>query len=517
MTSVTCPHCDAARPDWGWTDDPRLGALVVGDQYRVLRRLGAGGFGIVYEVETVVGGLRRALKVLSSEWLGNEQMRERFVNEAVVLEQVNHPNVARCYACGTLEPEGALYLLLELAEGSPLSKRLRDERTKVPTPLPASEAIRIARQVGSGLVAAHANGVLHRDLKPDNILVHDHDGGQSVKVIDFGIAKFTTRGEAVTQTILGTPQFMAPEQFRPGEPIDVGVDIWQLGATLFSMLTGHPPFGRDDASVSGLLDEHKEYGSNGPFPSTVTEALSAHPALDNLVSRMLASDRKKRPRSAAEVCEALARIEHALEPGSAQTSSLTLLETLCTQPGESAWWALLRFLHARADDQAMLVTIAETRLEGWPAELRRAPCSWWERVRAGEKLALWPLARSLDLSCRELDDDAIETLAACEQMSKIVQLDLSGNAIDNAGAIALANSDHLHAIEVLSLSTNRISSAGVEAIAQSTKLPHLRKLRLAENGVGARGLAALAGTKLPLTELDLSDNGFGTLAAERIA
>mgnify|MGYP002819425918 CR=1 FL=1 len=122
--AARCPYCGAERPTSSWPADPRLGQTVVGGQYRVLARLGAGGFGVVYLVETVVGGLRRALKVLHTEWASNSDVRERFIdvrerfiNEAVVLEQVNHPNVARCHAVGTLENESALYLLLELVDG----------------------------------------------------------------------------------------------------------------------------------------------------------------------------------------------------------------------------------------------------------------------------------------------------------------------------------------------------------------------------------------------------------------
>ena len=98
----SCPECGGGKPDLGWSRDRRLGADIVGGQYHVLRRLGVGGFSTVYLVEMVVGKLRRALKVLHSEWAADEQIRERFVNEALVLEQLNHPNIARCYAVGTL-------------------------------------------------------------------------------------------------------------------------------------------------------------------------------------------------------------------------------------------------------------------------------------------------------------------------------------------------------------------------------------------------------------------------------
>jgi serine/threonine protein kinase/hemoglobin-like flavoprotein/Ran GTPase-activating protein (RanGAP) involved in mRNA processing and transport len=508
-----CSSCSAVRPDVGWTDDVRLGEHVVGGQYRVVRRLGAGGFGVVYEVETVVGALRRALKILSSEWLADPPTRERFVHEALVLEQLNHPNIARCYAAGTLEDEGSLYLLLELVDGPPLTRLIRPHEGEAA--MSVRDAVPIARQIASGLVAAHAKGILHRDLKPDNILVVETGGAYHVKVVDFGVAKHMVTGKAVTQNIVGTPIFMAPEQFRPGEILDARLDVWQLGATLFTMLTGRLPF--DGTDIAALAAAHERHHLSGPLPSDVDPRLASHPALDRLVGRMLASDRERRPRSAAEVCEALARIEHALDPAVAQTSSLTLLDTLCAHASQRAWIALLRFLLARGDDQAMLVGAAELRLEGWPAELRSAPSSWWEAVKRGDSHPLWPLVRSLDLSRRGLGDDAVAALAENPALTKIVRLDLGGNEIGSDGVAHLADSPHLGALEHLDLSENRVTSAGIEKLARSSALGSLRSLVLRRNGVGARGAAAFAKTTLPLAELDLSDNEIGKDGAAALA
>jgi serine/threonine protein kinase/hemoglobin-like flavoprotein/Ran GTPase-activating protein (RanGAP) involved in mRNA processing and transport len=503
-TEARCRRCGSPRPDWGWPEDPRLGELLVSGQYRVLRRLGAGGFGVVYEVETVVGGLRRALKVLSSEWVGDEDMRERFVNEALLLEKVNHPNVCRCFAVGTLEDGGALYLLLEYVAGESLAQRLAAQ-DGTPTGIAVADAIRIARQIASGLVAAHANGVLHRDLKPENILVAGQQRELRAKVVDFGVAKQILAGKAITQHVVGTPQYMAPEQFRPGEPLDARVDVWQLGATLFAMLTGASPYG-DAGDVAELCAAHDRHRLGGPMPSGRSPALAAYPALDRLVSRMLASDRERRPSSAAEICEALARIEHALEPGSPQTSSVALLETLCAHESRSGWWALLRFIAARTDDQSMLVSLAEERLAAWPAELRTAPLGWWEHEKNGERHPLWPLVRSLDLSHRELSDGDAATLAENPSLAKIVRLSLADNALGDDAVKALANSPYLAALEHLDLGGNRITSAGAEAIAASQALRSLGSLVLRGNGLGARGAEALARSTLKLSELDLADN-----------
>src|SRR5690606_17337196 len=152
-----CPDCDAVARSSGWPVDDRLGTVVVGGQYRVVRRLGRGGFGTVYLVEAVVGGLRRAMKVLHPELASDPAIRERLVQEALVLERVNHPNVARCYAVGTLDDQQALYLLLELVEGLPLSAVLQSAGG-LPRAIDPRRAVRLVKQVASGLVAVHESG-----------------------------------------------------------------------------------------------------------------------------------------------------------------------------------------------------------------------------------------------------------------------------------------------------------------------------------------------------------------------
>ncbi len=517
-TPSACPECAAARPSSGWPADRRLGQTVVGGQYRVLRRLGAGGFGVVYLVETVVGGLRRALKVLHTEWVASSEMRDRFINEAVVLEQVNHPNVARCYAVGTLEDDEALYILLELVIGRPLTTLLQGD-DGVPRALSAERAVRIARQVASGLVVAHANDVLHRDLKPDNILVMEPGtSNEQVKLIDFGIARSmaeeTTRA---TGTLLRTVQYMAPEQIHPGTDLDRRVDLWQLGATLYHALTGTLPYRDEGGGMVDLQSQHARRLDAGPRPGEVNPTLAAHPLLDTLVSRLLATNPDRRPRSAAQVCEDLARIEHTLVPGTSVTGSSGLLEALCATPSDAAWWALSRYLSDQNTQQERLVARAETLLAGWPDNLRRAPANWWEAVKRQEEHPLWPLARSLDLSGRTLGDDQIAELVCQPALSTITELDLADNQIGNPGADALAASPKLQGLRRLDLSRNRLTSTGAEHLARSPQLARLATLVLGGNGLGARGAEAIAAAPLQLRELDLSDNDIQADGAAAVA
>jgi len=511
-----CPRCGAMPEHGAFGRDDRIGTMVAGDQYKVIRRIGSGGFGVVYEVETVIGGLRRALKVLSARWASDASVVERFVNEALVLEEINHPNVARCYAAGTTGEKGEPYLLFELIEGSPLTQVGFGEDDKAQLFEPR-RAIRLAKQMAAGLSAAHAAGILHRDLKPDNILVLDAGTARErVKVVDFGIAKLTSDGETHTQNIVGTPTYMAPEQFLPGTPLDFRVDLWQLGATLYWMLTGKAPYG-EHTNAAAIMAAQRNNEELGPAPSELRKELGEHGAVDTLVSRLLATDPDQRPMSATEVCEELARLEHSLDPSSGRAGSDALLGALCATPSQSGWLALLGYLGSTGEERGARVQLADRLLDGWPSELRLSTLELWEASKRGDPHALWPIVRSLDLSRRGLTDDDVVRLAENPALSSICHLDLSGNDVGNDGLAALSASKHMGELLHLDLSDNRLSSKAIVDLATSTALPKLESLHLRGNGVGARGAEALATGRLSLRILDLSSNDLGTTGASALA
>jgi serine/threonine protein kinase/hemoglobin-like flavoprotein/Ran GTPase-activating protein (RanGAP) involved in mRNA processing and transport len=484
-----CIHCRSHRPAAGWPIDRRLHTVVAGGQYRVLQRLGAGGFGTVYEVETLVGSLRRALKVLHPERAQEARTRERFVNEAVVLEQLNHPNVARCYAAGLLDGGHELYLLFELIDGPPLAALL-EQADGTATPFEPLRAVRLAKQIASGLVAVHANGVLHRDLTPRNVLVTQAGtAGERAKLVDFGVADALESATASARTLLGTPRFMAPEQFVPGVELDARCDLWQLGALLHVMLTGAPPGGE-------------------PLALTVCAPL------DDLVQRLLAANPDDRPRSALEVCELLARVEHTLLDADYSDDALALVDALCARPGEQAWSSICRFLIAR-QEATDLIERATMLLNAWPDHLRRAPLAWWQRVRREGTHPLWGLVRALDLSGQALDDDDLTSIVAHTGLSSVTHLRLADNHISNRGMEALLTSRHLSSLRHLDLSDNRITAEGLTA--RPGTLRHLETLSLAGNGIGARGAELLASAAWPLKTLDLTGNQIGTRGAEVLA
>lgn len=513
---MSCPDCSARRPSAGWPLDRRLGTTIVGQQYRVLRRLGAGGFGTVYLVETVVGGLKRALKVLHAQWAADAQARERFVNEALVLEQLNHPNITRCYAVGTLDGTDELYLLLEFVDGESLSAVLAGARAHDGM-LDPLRAVRLAKQIASGLVLVHQNRVLHRDLTPQNVLiVGAGTPAERVKLVDFGIADALDPETVSTRTAFGTPAHMAPEQLQGDLALDPRTDLWQLGALLYLMLTGSRAFETETGSLGGLLARHHAHLEAGPAPGARVPAVAAAPALDRLVSRLLAADRDHRPRSAIEVCEELARIEHTLAPGVQIDGALALLEALCSRPGDEAWRAVCRYLQSQTDT-ARLVAAAEGLLAEWPDDVRRAPLAWWEQVRRGEASPLWPLARSLDLSGLGLDDDAVAAVAATPALATLSGLSLADNQIGAAGAGALSDSAYVSGLRMLDLADNRIGSAGAARLASSASLRHVARLVLSRNGLGPDGAEALARGLLRPRELDIAGNDIQAAGATALA
>ncbi|MCX5684512.1 MAG: serine/threonine-protein kinase, partial [Planctomycetota bacterium] len=206
--------------------------------YHLVRLLGQGGMGAVYEAEQLESGRRVALKILSQS-LDSAEARARFLREGRLAASVNHPNSVYIY--GTEEIEGTPAIAMELVPGGTIEDRIKQKG-----PMPAPEAVDAILQIIEGLEAAQAVGVLHRDVKPSNCFI-ENDG--TVKIGDFGLS-ISTKGRAepnvtVTGTFLGTPAFSSPEQLR-GDELDVRSDIYAVGITLYYLLTGKTPFKADN-------------------------------------------------------------------------------------------------------------------------------------------------------------------------------------------------------------------------------------------------------------------------------
>lgn len=285
------------RPDeQPLSEDPLIGTVVSG-RYRVLARLGEGGMGAVYRVEHT--GLKKhyALKVLRLQSVDGESVA-RFEREALAAAHLEHKNIARCIDVGPIG-DGGRFLVMELVEGEPLSATLSRDGALAP-----ARALPILSQVASALASAHGREVVHRDLKPDNIIV-GRDG--VVKLIDFGIARARSHlfggggGTALTKagTMLGTPAYMSPEQVV-GQTVDARADQYAFGVIAFEMLTGRPPFAAEDA----LALVFKHVGEEVPRASQCHPSLPT--AIDAVFDRIMAKTPEGRFATVQQAYEAIA-------------------------------------------------------------------------------------------------------------------------------------------------------------------------------------------------------------------
>jgi len=264
--------------------------------------LGEGGMGAVYLAEHPSIGRQVAIKVLRAELGHDEQALARFINEARAANAIRHPNIIEILDSGMTE-NGISYLVMELLRGESLTARIK-RRGK----LPPQEAVALTIQTASALGAAHAKGIVHRDLKPDNLFVVPNEaipGTEHIKVLDFGIAKLQTTapgGHVKTRTgsLMGTPIYMSPEQCLGTKEVDWRSDIYSLGAILYEMLTGKPPFVSE--GFGALLNMHL---NQPPRPPREIEP-EITPGLDLAVIKMLAKKPENRFQSMAEVQAALA-------------------------------------------------------------------------------------------------------------------------------------------------------------------------------------------------------------------
>ncbi|HWH05317.1 MAG TPA: Stk1 family PASTA domain-containing Ser/Thr kinase, partial [Gaiellaceae bacterium] len=292
--------------------DPFIDTLFDG-RYRIVRKLGAGGMANVYLAEDQELGRRVAIKVLDERHASDEQFVERFRREAKNAAGLSHPNIVSVYDRG--EAEGSYYIAMEYVEGRTLKELLVARG-----PSPVGIAIDYTRQILSALRFAHRNGIVHRDIKPHNVIV---DGDGRAKVMDFGIARAGASQMTEAGSIIGTAQYLSPEQAR-GAPVDQSSDLYSTGIVLYELLTGRVPFtGETPVEIA------MKHLSQPPEPP------SAHRPdvprdLDYVVLRALAKDPAERYRTADEMDSDLDRIARGIgvsaETAEAATSVLSRTE-----------------------------------------------------------------------------------------------------------------------------------------------------------------------------------------------
>ncbi|MGE0326919.1 MAG: serine/threonine protein kinase [Polyangiaceae bacterium] len=285
--------------------DPLIDTLIAG-RYRVVRRLGEGGMGEVYLAMHEAIEKKVALKVLRPEYSAKADIVTRFQQEAISASRIKHPNVLEIFDFGQLDT-GAFYLAMEFLEGHDLADEL--QRVVVLTP---QDGIRIALQICRALSAAHTKGVVHRDMKPENVFLQRvADGEEIVKIVDFGIAQLRSNEEAekaqptrrrLTKTgmIFGTPEYMSPEQ-AAGKKADQRVDIYATGIILYEMFTGAVPFTGE--TFMAVLAAH--LNDSPPPMRMIAPDLQISPELEAVIMRALAKKPDERFQSMSEMAQAL--------------------------------------------------------------------------------------------------------------------------------------------------------------------------------------------------------------------
>jgi serine/threonine-protein kinase len=280
-------------------DDPALGKVIAG-RYRLEARIGEGGMGIVYRARHVLIDRVVAVKLIRPDLRGETHLRAWMLREARAANRVDHAHIIDIHDIGETD-EGELYLVMEYLVGTPLSTELARG------PMPLQRAVDIIEQMGAALSRAHDLGVVHRDLKSDNILLTARGGRQDfVKILDFGLAALAHDPRLAPKgAVFGTPEYMSPEQAR-GEQAGPQSDLYALGVLFFEMMTGQLPFRATDRDT--LLEMQRT--ATAPAPSTVRS--DVHPEAETIVLRLLEKDQKKRYRDGHHLLEELKRLQRSL-------------------------------------------------------------------------------------------------------------------------------------------------------------------------------------------------------------
>ncbi|RPH62112.1 MAG: serine/threonine protein kinase, partial [Acidobacteria bacterium] len=270
--------------------DPLIGRTV--SQYEVLAKLGGGGMGVVYSARDTKLGRLVALKFLPTEWTHDDTAKQRFIREAQAASATDHPNICTIYNIESTS-EGQLFIVMAYYEGQTLKQKIEAGALEI------DDAIDVAAQVAEGLAKAHAQGIIHRDIKPGNLIVTEH----GTKILDFGLAKFSDAQQlTVAGSTLGTVAYMSPERSR-GEEADARSDVWALGVVLYETLTGQLPFkGAYAEAISHAIR------NDAALPLRLVRREIPSP-VEKLVLRALEKDPNHRFQSAREMARELRQLQ----------------------------------------------------------------------------------------------------------------------------------------------------------------------------------------------------------------
>src|SRR6187551_920336 len=324
------------------SSDTLINTLFDG-RYRIVRKLGSGGMANVYLAEDEDLGRRVAIKILNERYANDDLFIERFRREAKSAAALSHPNIVSVYDRG--EAEGTYYIAMEVIEGRSLKELIMTRG-----PLPIAQALAYTHEMLEALRFAHRHGIIHRDIKPHNILI-----GERLKVTDFGIARAGASQMTEAGSIMGTAQYLSPEQAR-GAPVTASSDLYSVGIVLYEMLTGKVPFTGDSAIEIAM----KHLNEAPKPPSKIRPEIPEE--LDQVVLRALAKNPEDRYQTAEEFSEDLHRVEAGLPLAPETADAATALLTGVTVP-----------LAGQGGSTEVLGATAVTRPQGAPPQAPRRP------------------------------------------------------------------------------------------------------------------------------------------------
>src|SRR5262245_24100847 len=322
-TSTLCPVDGEVLQT---TADPLIGETLAG-KYLIEELIKSGGMGSVYRGKHILMDKRVAIKVLRPSLAMDDAVVARFSREAKAASRISHPHAVNVTDFGESE-NGVVFLVMEYLDGRTLKEIIKSEGA-----MPLARTVEIIRQVSGALDAAHEQGVVHRDLKSDNIMLSETNGGEWAKVLDFGIAKIQQPEGALdvditaANLVIGTPQYMSPEQCSQAGPIDARSDIYSLGIIVFEMLAGRVPFTGESPTVI-MMKQVQD-----PPPSILEARPDLPVAVAQVVTKALAKQPDDRFQSAGDLSSALATVAAAAEdPGFLAAAPATVANTPVGMP-----------------------------------------------------------------------------------------------------------------------------------------------------------------------------------------